>query len=130
MMSLSSFSQTDSIRKVVIGKDTGAFIPMSKVREINTIFIDLDECNEVKDTLQSIIKNYDIAYSKLDSALTFKKMEVNKKDSIILSYEKISKDQETIINKKDWNIKFLKLQRNILLPAVAILVAILLVPHN
>lgn len=127
-MSLSSFSQKDSIRKVIVNKDTGAFVPMSKIRQINTIIIDLDECKETKDTLNSIIKNYDIAYNKLDSSLYAKKMEVIKKDSIILSYEKISKDQETLINKKNWDIKFLKVQRNFLIPMVGILAAILLVP--
>lgn len=127
-MSLSSFSQTDSIRKVVVGKDTGAFVPMNKVRKINTILVNLDECKETNDTLKSIIKNYDIAYSKLDSALITKKKEVIKKDSIILSYEKITKDHELLLDRKEWNIKILKVQRNILLPAVGILVAILLVP--
>lgn len=129
-MSLSSFSQTDSIRKVIVNKDTGAFVPMSKVRQINTILVDLDECKETNDTLNSIIKNYDIAYSKLDSALISKKMEVTKKDSIILSYEKITKDHELLLDRKEWNIKLLKVQRNILLPAVAILAAILLVPWH
>lgn len=129
-MSLLSFSQTDSIKKVVVGKDTGAFVPMNKVRQINTILVNLDECKETNDTLKSIIKNYDIAYSKLDSALISKKIEVVKKDSIILSYEKITKDHELLLDRKEWNIKILKVQRNILLPALGVLVAILLVPWN
>lgn len=125
MMSLLSFSQTDSIKKIVIGKDTGAFVPMNKVRVINTLIIDLDECQETKDTLNHIIKNYDIAYTKLDSALIFKKMEVLKKDSIIMSYGDIVENQEKLMKKKDLKVKMLKIQRNILLPVVVILVSVL-----
>lgn len=125
MMSLLSFSQTDSIKKIVVGKDTGAFVPMGKVREINKIIIDLDECKETKDTLNGIIKNYDIAYTKLDSALVCKKMEVTKKDSVITSFERVVSDQEKLMKKKDLKVKMLKIQRNVLLPAVGILVAVL-----
>ena len=125
MMSLSNFSQTDSIKKIVVGKDTGAFVPMNKVKVINSIIIDLDECQETKDTLNHIIKNYDIAYNKLDSALIFKKMEVIKKDSIIISYGNIVENQEKLMKKKDLKVKMLKIQRNILVPIVAILVGVL-----
>lgn len=129
MMSLYSFSQRDStIRKVVIGKDTGAFVPTYKVRKINKLFIDLDECKETKDTLNQIIKKYDIAYTKLDSSLQFKKMEVIKKDSIIMSYENITKKNELLLDRKEWNIKLLKAQRNILIPLAGILLVIILVP--
>jgi hypothetical protein len=55
-------------------------------------------------------------------------MEVSKKDSIIISSEKIIKDQELILTRREWNIKILKVQRNLLLPIVGILAAILLVP--
>lgn len=127
-MSLLSFSQKDSIKKIIVNKDTGAFIPVNKVKEINCIIIDLDECKETNDTLRNIIKNYDIAYNKLDSSLISKKIEVTKKDSIILSNEKIIKDHELLLIKKDWNIKLLKSQRNILLPIIGILVIILLLP--
>ena len=127
-MSLLSFSQKDSIKKIIVNKDTGAFIPVNKVKEINCIIIDLDECKETNDTLRNIIKNYDIAYNKLDSSLISKKIEVTKKDSIILSTEKIIKDHELLLIKKDWNIKLLKSQRNILLPIIGILVIILLLP--
>jgi hypothetical protein len=127
-MNLLSFSQKDSIRKIVLNKDTGAFVPMPKVKQINEIIINLDECREINDTLKFVIKNYDIAYNKLDSALYSKKMEVSKKDSIIISSEKIIKDQELILTRREWNIKILKVQRNLLLPIVGILAAILLVP--
>jgi len=128
MMSLSTFSQKDStIKKIIVGKDTGAFVPMKKVREINKLLIDLDECKETKDTLNSIIKNYDIAYTKLDSSLQFKKNEVIKKDSIILSYENITKKNEILLERKEWNISLLKVQRNILLPITSILLIFLFV---
>jgi hypothetical protein len=98
---------------------------MNKVRVINSIIIDLDECQETKDTLNHIIKNYDIAYNKLDSALIFKKMEVIKKDSIIISYGNIVENQEKLMKKKDLKVKMLKIQRNILVPIVVILVGVL-----
>jgi hypothetical protein len=128
MMNLLSFSQKDSIRKIILNKDTGAFVPVLKIKQINKIIVDLDECKEINDTLKFVIKNYDIAYTKLDSALYSKKMEVSKKDSIIISGEKIIKDQELLLNRKEWDIKILKVQRNFLIPIVGILTAILLVP--
>ncbi len=127
-MNLLSFSQKDSIRKIILNKDTGAFVPVLKIKQINKIIVDLDECKEINDTLKFVIKNYDIAYTKLDSALYSKKMEVSKKDSIIISGEKIIKDQELLLNRKEWDIKILKVQRNFLIPIVGILTAILLVP--
>lgn len=128
MINLLSFSQKDSIRKIVLNKDTGAFIPMNKVREINKVFINLDECEEIKDTLKQIIKNYDISYNKLDSSLISSRIDISKKDSIILSHEKIDKDYQTLIMKKDFDIQILKVQRNILLPVLGVLVLILLIP--
>lgn len=126
MMSLLSFSQKNSIRRVTVNKDTGAFVPMNKVKEINKILIDLDECKVTNDTLNNIIRNYDIAYNRLDSSLQFKKNELSKKDSIMFSYEKINKNNEILLNRKEWEIKILKVQRNILIPVLGILTIVLL----
>jgi hypothetical protein len=125
-MSLLSFSQKNSIRRVTVNKDTGAFVPMNKVKEINKILIDLDECKVTNDTLNNIIRNYDIAYNRLDSSLQFKKNELSKKDSIMFSYEKINKNNEILLNRKEWEIKILKVQRNILIPVLGILTIVLL----
>lgn len=125
MMSLLSFSQTNLVKKVVIDKDTGAFISMKGVKDINKIIINSEECGEINDSLKSIIKNYDIAYYKLDSSLTYKKIEVLKKDSINKTYDDIMKEQDKLIHKKDIKISVLKAQRNILFP-ISIIFAILL----
>jgi hypothetical protein len=124
-MSLLSFSQTNLVKKVVIDKDTGAFISMKGVKDINKIIINSEECDEINDSLKSIIKNYDIAYYKLDSSLTYKKIEVLKKDSINKTYDDIMKEQDKLIHKKDIKISVLKAQRNILFP-ISIIFAILL----
>lgn len=126
-MNLSSICQTDSIKKIVLNKDTGAFVPMRYVRQINTIFVDLDECKEVNDTLKGIITKYDLAYTKLDSALKFKKFETLKKDSIITSYDNIMVEQDKTIKKKDLKIKMLKIQRNILAPTLGVLILLLFI---
>jgi hypothetical protein len=125
MMSLLSFSQTNLVKKVVIDKDTGAFISLNGVKDINKIIINSEECDEINDSLKSIIKNYDIAYYKLDSSLTYKKIEVLKKDSINKTYDDIMKEQDKLIHKKDIKISVLKAQRNILFP-ISIIFAILL----
>ena len=125
MMSLLSFSQTNLVKKIVIDKDTGAFISMKGVKDINKIIINSEECDEINDSLKSIIKNYDIAYYKLDSSLTYKKIEVLKKDSINKTYDDIMKEQDKLIHKKDIKISVLKAQRNILFP-ISIIFAILL----
>jgi len=127
MMNLSSICQTDSIKKIVLNKDTGAFVPMRYVRQINTIFVDLDECKEINDTLKVIITKYDLAYVKLDTALKFKKIECLKKDSTITSYTNIVGDQEKLIKKRDRKIRMLKIQRNILVPTLAVLVLLLFI---
>ena len=124
-MSLLSFSQTNLVKKVVIDKDTGAFISLNGVKDINKIIINSEECDEINDSLKSIIKNYDIAYYKLDSSLTYKKIEVLKKDSINKTYDDIMKEQDKLIHKKDIKISVLKAQRNILFP-ISIIFAILL----
>lgn len=126
-MNLSSICQTDSIKKIVLNKDTGAFVPMRYVRQINTIFVDLDECKEVNDTLKGIITKYDLAYAKLDSALKYKKIETLKKDSIITSYDNIMVEQDKTIKKKDLKVKMLKIQRNILAPTLGVLILLLFI---
>lgn len=126
-MNLSSICQTDSIKKIVLNKDTGAFVPMRYVRQINTIFVDLDECKEVNDTLKGIITKYDLAYTKLDSALKYKKIETLKKDSIITSYDNIMVEQDKTIKKKDLKVKMLKIQRNILAPTLGVLILLLFI---
>jgi hypothetical protein len=113
------------VKKIVIDKDTGAFISMKGVKDINKIIINSEECDEINDSLKSIIKNYDIAYYKLDSSLTYKKIEVLKKDSINKTYDDIMKEQDKLIHKKDIKISVLKAQRNILFP-ISIIFAILL----
>jgi len=100
---------------------------MRYVRQINTIFVDLDECKEVNDTLKGIITKYDLAYAKLDSALKYKKIETLKKDSIITSYDNIMVEQDKTIKKKDLKVKMLKIQRNILVPTLGVLILLLFI---
>jgi aminoglycoside phosphotransferase family enzyme len=100
---------------------------MKDVRQINTVFVDLDECKEINDTLKVIITKYDLAYVKLDSALKFKKFECLKKDSMITSYTNIVSDQEKLIKKRDRKIRMLKIQRNILAPTLGVLVLLLFI---
>jgi|694.fasta_scaffold00011_68 hypothetical protein len=126
-MNLSSICQTGLIKKIVLNNDTGVFVPMKGVRQINSVFVDLDECKEINDTLKGIITKYDLAYGKLDSALKYKKIECLKKDSTITSYDNIVINQEKLIKKNDRKIRLLKIQRNVLVPALGVLILLLFI---
>lgn len=117
---LSAISQTAYPRKAVIDNDTVCILSIEQTRTINKVFVDRDECNELKDSLNSQIKTYDALVkeqkniiSAQDERIVIQKNIINEKDNIIQSDEKLMKKQNR-------QIKWLKIQRTVF-GAVAVL---------
>lgn len=107
----SAICQTAYPKKAVIDGDTVCILNSEQTKAVNKVFVDRDECFELRDSLYSQIKNYDILVSDKNSVITSQQTEIDickkiisDKDIIIQSSNKQLKDQNN-------KIKFLKIQR-------------------
>ena len=107
----SSFSQDGYPKKIVIDKDTVCAVTIAQLDSINKEHIDKKECYELRDSLNSQIRNH-IVYENdqrqiiinQDKELYAKNNIIQQKDVIIDSSDKLLKNQER-------KIKWLKFQR-------------------
>lgn len=114
LMSLFAICQPVYPKKAVIDNDTVTIISIEQTKTINKVFVDRDECNEMKDSLNSELKNYgDLVQgqkaiiSSQDKEIDIQKKIVAEKDIIIESDAKLLKQQ----NRK---LGWIKLQRTAL----------------
>lgn len=113
-MNLCAFSQVDYPRKAVIDKDTVCIISIEQARTINNVFIDRDECNELKDSLSSQVKTYSALVSEQDKLIASQGKEIEIKENIIAEKNVIIESDSKLLKKQNRQVKWLKLQRNIL----------------
>lgn len=121
MMLKLSISQEGYPRKIVIDKDTVCAISISQLDSINVIYVNLDECHELRDSLNSEINNYiglvnekNLIISSKDKELVIEKKINFTQDSVIILDNKI-------INGHAKKTTWLKTQRNILTGMTVIL---------
>lgn len=121
LMNLYAICQSGFPRKALIDKDTVTIISIEQTKIINNVFVDRDECNELKDSLNSQLDNYiDLSeyqkaiISSQDKEIGIQKKIVSEKDVIIQSDEKLLKEQNS-------KVEFLKLQRIALLISTLVL---------
>ena len=113
--------------KVVIGKDTGCFVPMSAVDTLNIAYSKLDECRELRDSLKSEIRTHETKEKQQTELLESKKRELALEETVAKErgIQLEVKDKE--IKRKDRQILWMKIQRGILAGATAILVVMTIV---
>lgn len=117
---LSSSAQSPRIE--IIGTDTSAVIPIRDMWVANAKFIELKGCREENDSLFSTIRAYTGLANNLRASITDLK-EVNKLNGTLLSdKQKIIDLSAQELKKEARRVKILRLERNSLAGAVAILI--------
>ena len=122
-----SISQTGYPKKIIIGKDTGCVITITQLDEINSTYIDLDECKELTDSLKSEINNQDKRAIKQTAALENATQQIDALKVINEERKSINENDKKMIKQKDRKIKWLTLQRNILVGVTAVVTIIIIV---
>lgn len=123
-------SQGGYPKKIVINKDTLCAITIPQVDSVNKAFVNLDECNELKDSLFAQISTYDALVNNQratikyqDKELDLKNKIIGEKDVIIQSDANKIKELKEEKNKFENKIKWLKFQRT-LYPILGVVVGV------
>ena len=131
MMSLLVYSQktleeNDFPVKVEYQGKHRVLITLDQVDSLNLTYSYLDECEEYSDSLEKINVGYKSLVNqglKIESKL---RNVLSDKDKIITTNNEIIKEYESIDSKQKRKIKILKLTRNILAGATAVLLIVVL----
>lgn len=124
LISLSAISQSVYPKKAVLDKDTVGIVSIDQVRKVNKSFVDLDECQEMKDSLTAQIRVYDKLHSEMNNTITSQDKEILIKQSIITQQQTILQDDDKIAKKMNRRIVLLKVERIALAVALVTLAAI------
>jgi ABC-type maltose transport system permease subunit len=116
-------SQNDLVHKVIIGTDTGMWIPQAKIKNLNIQFARLDYFKEMCDSLKklSYTLSLEVSHQKdliynYDQQISLQQKEIGNQYKEIQDYKDLDKSNQN-------KVKWLKLQRNVL--AVAVIVAVM-----
>lgn len=128
-----SISQEGYPKKIIINKDTLCALTIPQVDSVNKAFVNLDECNELKDSLFSQIGTYDAMVNNQRATIKYQDAELEVKNKIIAEKDTIIKSDENKIqelkdenNKFENKIKWLKFQRT-LYPILGVVVGVVTV---
>lgn len=113
-MSQSVFCQAAFPRKAVIDNDTVCILSIEQTKVINKVFVDRDECNEMKDSLNSELTNYGdlVQVQKQVIASQDKEIDIHKK--IISEKDVIIESDSKLLKKQNRQVQWLKIQRTVL----------------
>lgn len=107
-------SQEGYPRKIVIDRDTVCAITFPQVDSVNKTFVDLDECNELKDSLNSQINNYETLVEGQEKVIKSQDKEIAIQKNIVIEKDNIIASDEKLLKKQNRRIGWLKVQRTIL----------------
>lgn len=124
LINLSAISQAVYPRQAVIDNDTVGILTIDQVRLLNKTFVDFDECKEMKDSLNSHIKNYDKLSKDQNNIIVSQDKEIATKQNIIKEQQTILAIDEKISKKQEQRITWLKVQRITLSVALIALAAV------
>lgn len=112
MLIQSSYCQTIYPKPILYGKDTVVAITVDQVRDINVMYVKLEQCERIGDSLHVQLLDYEDRIFKSDSLVGELKDQISilGKDR---AYEKALLACEEIIKKQNKEIKVLKLTQNI-----------------
>lgn len=122
-------SQVVYPRLEVINKDTVCLILIPQLRAANVLFVKLDECNEIKDSLKSQINKYEVATKASDRLIKSQKEELEILNGITVIDDKIISDKKAELKKSKRHISWLKTQRNVLAGVSFTLIAFTALHH-
>lgn len=113
-----SISQEGYPRKIVIDRDTVCAITFPQVDSVNKTFVDLDECNELKDSLYSQINTYGKLVEGQKQIIISQGKEIDIQKNIVIEKDNIIASDEKLLKKQNRQVQWLKIQRAILSVAV------------
>lgn len=113
-----SISQEGYPRKIVIDRDTVCAITFPQVDSVNKTFVDLDECNELKDSLYSQIDTYGKLVEGQKQVIISQEKEIDIQKNIVSEKDNIIASDEKLLKKQNRQVQWLKIQRAILSVAV------------
>lgn len=106
------YCQTTFPKKIVFNSDTVCIITIDHVKLINSTFIDIDELNELNDSLNSQIKTYEELRNKQKDIILNMGKQLSLQAEIIVEKDNIIENKDQIISDRNRSIKKLKMQRN------------------
>lgn len=116
----SVFCQSAFPRKAVIGNDTVCILSIEQVKIVDKVFIDRDECYELRDSLGSQIKNYGILVGQQKEVIASLDKEIEVTNKIVAEKNLILLSDEKLLKKQNRQVKWLRLQRNVLTGVVVV----------
>lgn len=111
LVSLSATSQGVYPRQAVIDSDTVGILSIDQIRAINKTFVSLDECNELKDSLNSEIATYTLLTHTYKNIIGSKDTELSIYKDILKEKDSIIETDAKMIKKMKRNITWLRVQR-------------------
>lgn len=108
-----SFSQEDYPKKVIIDKDTVCAITIPQLDSINTFIVDLDECRELKDSLNSELSTYAKLVSGQKDVIASQEKEINIQKGIVAEKDVIIDSDTKLLKKNNRQVQWLKIQRTV-----------------
>ena len=128
LTSISSFSQTTFLEKIVHKGDTGVFVSSGAIEKINLQLVEGDEAKELADSLNVMYDNCMDVNEDYKSGLKNLEEQNSLKDSIIVE-KNLQKDiYKEDAEKKGKQVKRLKIISSITGGAAAVLFFLLLIP--
>ena len=109
------FGQENSYPKtIVIGSDTVGCVTKAQIIKINNTYLDYAECSDLLSNEQKTTKEQDDLIKKQEAIIASKDKQISIQDSIIVEGKSIVSNDDKIIKKEETQIKFLKIERNVL----------------
>lgn len=130
LINLLSISQTVYPKKAVIDNDTVCIISIEQVKTLNKVFIDKDECLELKDSLNSQIKTYDALVGEQKKIISAQDERIAINKNIIAEKDTIIESDEKLLKKQNRKLGWLKLQRTVLAVSTLILGITLIITNK
>lgn len=110
-MQVSVISQTVYPRKAVIDNDTVCIVSIEQIKIVNKVFVDRDECNELKDSLNSQIKTYGALVKEQNNIISAQDERIEIQKNISAEKDNIIASDEKLLKKQNRQVKWLKVQR-------------------
>lgn len=117
------YSQNASTHKIIIGQDTGCWVPLGDIKLYNQEFVKLDFYKDLCDTLRTLVNKTNDKMNAQKFLITNYKEQNVLKQVMIFNQDKQIHDYKLLDDQSQKKIKSLKLQRNVL--AIGIVVAII-----
>ncbi len=114
-------SQTSFPAPLVVGKDTVIAFSVSQVDSLNKGLLMLDECLEIKQSLNNSLRGYQLLTDAMEDKIGMLNRTASNHEQIEKTLNEFISDRNRTIHARDAKVKWLKTQRFILAGVVLLL---------